>query len=116
MNRNELLQFIYDLGLVQGYCRKLANSSDWPMIDDLVQEIFLQLCEVPEDKWADLQKQGTKKDNMKAVRGYVSGLIYRNIKSKNSRYYNKMKKHLERELLTETGFISEEQGGTTEDA
>lgn len=93
---------------MQGYCRKLANSSDWPIIDDLVQEIFLQLCEVPEEKWADLQKQGTKNDNMKAVRGYVSGLIYRNVKSANSKVYNRLKKHQTREILTDTGNITDE--------
>lgn len=111
MNRNELLKYVYDIGLVQGYCRKLANSSDWNIIEDIVQEIWLQICEVPEDKWAKLLGQGTKNDSFKAVRGYISGLIYRNVKSENSRVFNKLKKHQKKEVLTDSGFITDEEFG-----
>lgn len=111
MNRDELLKYLYDIGLVQGYCRKLANSSDWNIIEDIVQEIWLQICEVPEEKWSKLLSQGTKSDSFKAVRGYISGLIYRNVKSENSRVFNKLKKHQKKEVLTDSGFITDEEFG-----
>lgn len=98
MNREEILQYIYDLQFVPNYIKKLANSSDWEIIDDEIQDIWLQLCEVKEEKWAKLLDQGTKNDSFKAVRGFVSGLIYRNIKSLNSRLYYRLKKHKEKEL------------------
>lgn len=98
MNRNEVLQYIFDLQFVQNYTRKLANSDDWDIIEDIIQDIFLQLCEVSDDKWQNLLNQGTKNDSFKAVRGYVSGLVYRNVKSKNSKVYYHLKKHSEREI------------------
>lgn len=114
MKRDELLEYVYNLNLVPAYTRQLANSSDWNIIEDITQEIWLQICEVPEEKWTKLLGQGTKKDSFKAVRGYISGLIYRNVKSVNSKVYNRLKKHQTREILTDTGFISEEQGGYAE--
>ena len=114
MNRDELLEYVYNLNLVPAYTRQLANSSDWNIIEDITQEIWLQICEVPEEKWTKLLGQGTKKDSFKAVRGYISGLIYRNVKSVNSKVYNRLKKHQTREILTDTGFINEEQGGYAE--
>lgn len=98
MNRDEVLEYIYNLQFIQNYTRKLANCDDWNLIDDIVQDIFLQLCEVPEEKWQTLLSQGTKNDSFKAVRGYVSGLVYRNVKSKNSKVYYHLKKHSEREI------------------
>ena len=98
MNRDEVLEYIYNLQFIQNYTRKLANCDDWILIDDIVQDIFLQLCEVPEEKWQTLLSQGTKNDSFKAVRGYVSGLVYRNVKSKNSKVYYHLKKHSEREI------------------
>lgn len=115
MSRNEILQFVYDLNLVPAYTRQLANSSDWAQIEDITQEIWVQICEVPEEKWQILLGQGTKNDSFKAVRGYISGLIYRNVKSANSKVYNRLKKHQTREILTDTGYISEEEGGTDAD-
>lgn len=112
MSKNDIIQYIYDLNFVPAYARQLANSSDWNIIEDIVQEIWLQICEVPEEKWRALLNQGTKKDSFKAIRGYVSGLCYRNIKSVNSKVYNRLKKHQTREILTDTGYISEEEGGT----
>ena len=98
MEKNEIIQYIHDLNFVDSYVRKLANSTHWPQIEDCIQEIYLQLLEVPQDKWDNLLSQGTKTDSFKAVRGYISGVIYRNIKSLNSRLYYKLFKHNEREI------------------
>ena len=109
MNRNEVLQYIFDLQFVQNYTRKLANSDDWDLIEDIIQDIFLQLCEVSEEKWQNLLNQGTKNDSFKAVRGYVSGLVYRNVKSKNSKVYYHLKKHSEREIPMGDTYVNYEQ-------
>lgn len=101
MNRDEILQYVVDLQFVENYVKKLAYSNDWEMINDEIQEIWLQLCEVKEEKWQKLLGQGTKNDTFKAVRGFISGLIYRNIRSKNSKLYYKLKRHSERELLVD---------------
>lgn len=98
MNRDETIQYIYDLGLVEGYLGKLIYQSDKEDYDDFLQEIWVQVCEIPEEKWEKLWAQGTKNDGAKAVRGYISGLIHRNVRSKNSRLYYKIKKHYEKEI------------------
>ena len=109
MNREEVLQYIFDIQFVQNYTRKLANSDDWDIIEDIIQDIFLQLCEVSEEKWQNLLNQGTKNDSFKAVRGYVSGLVYRNVKSKNSKVYYHLKKHSERELPMGDTYVKYEE-------
>ncbi len=98
MDRDEILEYIYNLNFVEGYSRQLANTDDWDIIEDIIQEIYLQLCEVSNEKWQNLLKQGTTNDSFKAVRGYVAGLIHRNIRSKNSRAYYKLKRHWEKEI------------------
>lgn len=98
MTRDEILQYIYDLNFVEGYARKLASPQDWEMMDDIIQDLYLQICEIPEEKWQKLLAQGTKKDSFHSVRGFVSGLIYRNVKSKNSKLYYHLKKHWEKEM------------------
>ena len=102
MNRDEILNYVLDLQFVENYTKKLAYSNDWAILDDEVQEIWLQLCEVTEEKWQKLLSQGTKKDSFKAVRGFISGLIYRNIRSKNSKLYYRLKRHSEREMLVDS--------------
>lgn len=98
MTRNETLQYINDLGLINGYLGKLIYPSDRDNYDDYFQEIWLQVCEVKPEKWEQLWEQGTRTDGSKAIRGYISGLVHRNIRSKNSRLYYKLKKHKEREV------------------
>lgn len=100
--KNELLNEIYNLKLVENYIKKLAFSNDYEQIEDITQEIWLQICEVSADKWEELLSQGSKTDKYKAVRGYISGLVHRNIRSTNSKVYYKLKKHTEREILKDS--------------
>ena len=97
--RNKLFEEIQQLGLVENYTKKLCNSQDFNQFDDTVQEVWLQLCEVPLNKWDDLLQQGTEKDRLKAVRGYISGVLHRSIRSNSSRLYNKLKKHQRYEYM-----------------
>lgn len=98
MNRDETLQYIVDLQFVEHYTQKLIYKEDLPDLNDFIQEIWLQLCEVADEKWSKLWSQGTKNDNAKAVRGYVSGLICRNVKSTNSRLFYRLKKYKIKEI------------------
>ena len=101
MDRDDLLIYLKNLGLVENYTRKLALSNDWEQIDDEIGEIWLQICEIPQEKWDKLLLQGTQSDRFKAVRGFVAGLIHRNIRSTNSKLYYRLKKHQEREILVD---------------
>lgn len=99
MNRDETLQYLYDLGLVEKYSRKIMLECDYSIAEDIIQHIWLQLCEVKDEKWADLWQQGTNTDKAKAVRGFVSGIIYRNIRSKNSKVWSALKKYKDHEYI-----------------
>lgn len=100
--KNDLLCEIYKLGLVDNYIKKLSFSNDYEQIEDITQEIWLQICEVSTEKWEQLLSQGTEKDRLKAVRGYISGMVHRNVRSTNSKVWYKLKKHTEREILKDS--------------
>lgn len=98
-DRNKLIMEIYELGLVQNYIKKIGFSNDLEIYEDVVQEIWLQITEIPCEKWDDLLAQGTEKDKLKSVRGYITGLIFRNLRSENSKLYHKLKKHKKHEYI-----------------
>lgn len=95
--RNKLIQTIYDLGLVQNYAKKISYKADLQDYDDIQQELFLILLEVKDETWEKLLREGKENDPLFSVRAYVSGLIYRQIRSKNSKIYSKFKKYKEHE-------------------
>lgn len=86
MTRDETIQYLIDLGFVERYTTKLLGSID----QDIIQDIWVQILEIPESKWELLWSQSSK-----AITGYVSGLIFRNIRSCNSIIYNKYRKNIE---------------------
>lgn len=90
--RNKLLTEIYNLNLVQNYCKKICYD-DENQIDDIIGEIFLQITEIPCEKWDVLLEQGTSTDPLKAIRAFISGICYRNIRSTNSKVWYKLKRH-----------------------
>lgn len=93
--RNKIIEDIYKTGLIQNYIKKLGYQADLEEYNDIVQECFVQLLEVKTDKWEDLLSQAKANDKYFAVRGYISGIVYRQVRSRNSRVYAKYKKHKE---------------------
>lgn len=84
MTRDEIIQYLIDLQFVDKYTTKLNGYYD----PDFIQEMYLQILEISEAKWELLQQQS----NFSPV-AFVSGVIYRNIKSANSPLYYKYKKN-----------------------
>lgn len=97
--RDEVLNYLISTHLVENYIKKIALSSDLEQFDDVCQEIWLQICEIPENKWVNLISQGSEKDKYTKCRAYITGLIYRNIRSNSSKLFHKLKKHKQFELL-----------------
>lgn len=96
--RNKIIEEIYRLGLVQNYMKKIGYLVDFELYDDIQQELFLAICEIKDSTWEDLLNQGKEDDRLYAIRGYISGLIYRQIRSRNSKIYSRLKKHKEHEF------------------
>lgn len=103
--RNEVIEYIYSTGLVPNYLKKIGFVNDFEDFEDILQELWLAICETKDETLEKLLNQGKEKDPYYAVRGYVSGLIYRQIRSKNSKIYYKYKKSKEKEFThNDTGW------------
>lgn len=87
-NRDDIIEWLQYIGLVDNYIKKLEyDDIDPETIKDEIQEIWLYICEIEQDKWDQLYYQGAT-----AIKAYISGLIYRHIHSNSSLIYNKYKK------------------------
>lgn len=97
--REEVLNYLISTNLVENYIKKIALRCDLEMYDDILQECWLAICEITEQKWIDLISQGSEKDKYTKCRAYISGVLHRNIRSNSSRLYNKLKKHQKYEYM-----------------
>lgn len=87
-NRNDILEWLHYIGLVDNYIKKLEYDSVPPeTVQDEIQDIWLEICELSQEKWDYLYQQSAT-----AIKAYISGLIYRNIHSCTSKLYNKYKR------------------------
>lgn len=87
-NRNDIITWLQSIGLVDNYIKKLEYADvDPETVQDEIQEIWLYICEIEQNKWDQLYYQGAT-----AIKAYISGLIYRHIHSNTSLIYNKYKK------------------------
>lgn len=81
--RDTILQWLYDTHLVEWYVtyllhRKLSSHD----VEDKIQEIYLMLAEITQEKWTELYNQG-----IPSVSAYAAGLIHRQIVSSSSKIY-----------------------------
>lgn len=87
-SREDILQYLWDIGLVNNYIKKLEYETiDEETLQDIIQEIWLMICELPEEKITSLYKNQGKT----GLTAYMSGVIYRQIHSKTSPIYKKYK-------------------------
>lgn len=89
MNRNQIIIELYNTGFVEKYTRKIANAEDWANIDDFICEIWLIICEIPQQNIVDMYNDC----GINCLRQYISGIIYKQIRSQNSKIFRKYKQH-----------------------
>jgi hypothetical protein len=82
--RDKILTELYKSEELTELLRKMKPDN---LREDLKQELFLSLCELPEEKLLNLY-------NAKQLRFYVIGTVLRMVQSKNSRFYYKYKKQI----------------------
>ncbi len=94
MIRNKVLNYLYNCGFVHNYVKKLMYREDIDnLYDDFVQETFLQLCEVKEEKWEELMyNNDNNHDEYYQVRNWVSMLIRNTVRSTTSAAFRRLKK------------------------
>lgn len=83
MTREQIIIELYNSHFVENYARKYCGKIDMLFFDDIVQELYTMICELPDEKLTVLCQQ----KGYNAVRRYVSGLIIRQMRSQNSIIY-----------------------------
>lgn len=91
MNKEKILNELLNSGFIEWYTLQLmSKTSGFIMQNDeeyqeYIQEIWLQICEIQEDKLIDLYTENK-------LKAYISGLIHRNVKSNTSPAYTHIRK------------------------
>lgn len=83
-NRDDVLNWIYDIHIVEWYSTYLLKKGIDDDLADKIQEIYLMLCEVPQEKWDKLFQQGKF-----AISSYVTGVVHQQLWSTTSKIYTK---------------------------
>lgn len=91
MNKDKILNELVKSGFIEWYTLQLMSKTSGFIVQtdeeyqEYIQEIWLQICEIQEDKLIDLY-------NENKLKAYVSGLIHRNVKSNTSPAYTHIRK------------------------
>lgn len=91
MSREKILNELVNSGFIEWYTLQLMSKTSGFIVQtdeeyqEYIQEIWLQICEIQEDKLIDLY-------NENKLKAYVSGLIHRNVKSNTSPAYTHIRK------------------------
>lgn len=81
MTREKILLELNNTGFVERYvCQSLVNRS---YLEDKINDIWVIICEIPEDRLLNLYKEG----GINKIRQFVSGIIFRQCHSKTSPMY-----------------------------
>ena len=93
MIREKVLKYLYDSNFVKYFVKKLMYPEDIEdLYEDFLQEVYFQLCEVPEEKWEELYNRRDNQDEFYDIRNWVSVFIRNTVRSTTSSAYRKLKK------------------------
>ena len=91
MSREKILNELVKSCFIEWYTLQLMSKTSGFIVQtdeeyqEYIQEIWLQICEIQEDKLIDLY-------NENKLKAYISGLIHRNVKSNTSPAYTHIRK------------------------
>ena len=110
-NRDDVLVWLTKTHLIEWYVTYLLKRDiDSCDVKDKIQDIYLEICSVPQEKWDDLYEQGVY-----SISAYVSGLIHRQIVSDTSKVYMKYNRYRERFVTMEDSFWQSFYGSDSKD-
>lgn len=99
-DRETVLTWIYNTHLVEWYSTYILQKPyEDDLVQDLIGELYLIICEIKEEKWNELYQQGKF-----AISGYVTGIIKQQLWSDTSRIYTKYYKHYNKEITKDEDF------------
>lgn len=83
ITKEQCIEELIKTGFVENYCKKVSyNKRD---LKDIVQDIYIMVYDLPEEQVVDLFVQG----GVNQLRKFVSGLIVRQLCSKNGKIRKK---------------------------
>lgn len=96
--RDQIITELKRTKFVENYARRFAFGAEAVYFDDIVAELYMQICELP----TSLMVQIYEGCGINCFRRYVSGLIIRQLRSKNSKIYKKYTLHVKIEEPVES--------------
>lgn len=98
-DRDTIIKWIYDIHIVEWYSTYLLKKAIDEDLEDKIQEIYLMICELPQEKLNELYNQGKY-----AISAYVTGIIHQQLYSTTSDIYYKYGKYNLTELTQDELF------------
>lgn len=98
-NRDDVIKWIYDSHVVEWYSTFLLRKHIDEDLADKIQEIYMMICEIPQEKWDYLYAQGQY-----AISAYVTGIVHQQLWSTTSEIYYKYGKYNLTEITEDETF------------
>ena len=86
LTKERLMNWLADTGWVEGHIRKQISPLDVKYTEDYIQEVWLQILEVPEEKIMSIWYKGKGK-----FTNYIKAIIMNNIYSNSSHLYRNIR-------------------------
>lgn len=97
-NREELIEYIINTNLVEWYtCKLFKKTVDNYYVQEYIQEIWVQILQLTDDKLRQLWQQGYP-----AVTAFISTIIRQNVISVNSPAYMHIRNHNDKLIHVDT--------------
>lgn len=89
-NREEILEELHRTQFVENFTKKFVRQNDIDYIEDEIQDIWIIICELPQEKLQALYRNG----GINGVRRFVSGIIHRQMNSVTSKIHATYRKRI----------------------
>ena len=87
LTRKRILDWMATTGYIENFTRSKIHALDRDYTEDYISDIWLQICEIPEEKLVEIYRSGKGR-----FTNYLKGLIMNNIRSVESNLYKRIKK------------------------
>lgn len=110
LTRERLMKWVAHTQYVENFIKKRIHQLDKPYLDDYIQECWVQILEVPEDKILEIYRRGKGK-----FTNYIKSIIMHNIKSNSSILFRNLRRDKFNEVyLSDNEWVNLEETGETD--
>ena len=100
-SREDIIEWIFKTHIIEFYTTYLLKKTieDNPDVEDKIQELYLMVCELPDEKLKDLFEQGKH-----SILAYVTGVVHQQLITTNSKIYRKYEQRKKKEITKDEIF------------